>query len=119
MVDYKIPDKNYFSIGEVSRITSIEPYILRYWESEFHLLRPARRDSGQRKYTRDDIMRVIRVKDLLYTQKFTIAGAKKYLIEEQKKGSVQIELDLGVNSKAVEILHKAKKELAEILKILG
>ncbi len=119
MIEYRIPDKNYFSIGEVSRITSIEPYVLRYWESEFHLLRPTRRESGQRKYTRDDIAKIIKIKELLYNQKYTIAGAKRFLLEEQRQGPQQMRIDLGETSKALEILQKTKKELADILKILG
>ncbi|MBD3271602.1 MAG: MerR family transcriptional regulator [Elusimicrobia bacterium] len=119
MAELKIPDKNYFSIGEVSRITSLKPYILRYWESEFNLLRPARRDSGQRKYTRDDIARILKVKKLLYEQKFSIAGAKRFLLDEKKKGPQQLRMELGETAVAVDLMHKAKKELSEIIKILS
>ena len=80
-----IPDKEYFSIGEVSRIVQVQAYVLRYWESEFRLLRPARRSSGQRKYIRKDIETIFQVKELLYVKKYTIAGAKKYLLGDKRK----------------------------------
>lgn len=119
MPEYIIPDKNYFSIGEVSRITLVKQYILRYWESEFKLLRPARRVSGQRKYTREDISRILKVKNLLYEKKYSIAGAKKFMIDEKRHGPQQIRMELGETSKAVEALKHTKKELSDILKILG
>lgn len=119
MSEYTIPDKNYFSIGEVSRITAVKAYVLRYWESEFNLLRPARRNSGQRKYTRNDVAQILKIKNLLYGQKYSIAGAKKFLLNEKKKGPQQMHMELGETSKAVDILKQTKKELNDILKILG
>ena len=119
MHEYNIPDKNYFSIGEVGRITSIKQYILRYWESEFNLLRPARRESGQRKYNRDDIAKILKVKNLLYDKKYSIAGAKKFLLDEKRQGPQQFRMELGETSKAVGMLKHTKKELSDLLKILG
>ena len=72
-----IPDKLYFKIGEVSSITGVEPYILRYWESEFKLVKPYRTKSNQRLYRRKDVESVLKIKKMLYDEKFTIAGAKK------------------------------------------
>jgi DNA-binding transcriptional MerR regulator len=72
-----IPDKLYFKIGEVSTITGVEPYILRYWESEFKLVKPYRTKSNQRLYRRKDVESVINIKKMLYEEKFTIAGEKK------------------------------------------
>ncbi|MFH1380140.1 MAG: MerR family transcriptional regulator [bacterium] len=119
MTTLKLPDKNFFSIGEVSRITNLKSYILRYWESEFNLLRPLRRESGQRKYTRDDISRILKIRKLLYEQKFSIAGAKKFMLDEKKQGPQQMRMELGETSQAVDMLKKTKKELSEILKLLG
>ena len=99
----EIPDKNYFTISEVSRITGIKPYVLRYWESEFKLLVPARRDSGQRKYQRKDIELVLRIKELLYNNKFTIAGAKRYLLDEAKKGPKQLKMEFAEDSAAIDL----------------
>jgi DNA-binding transcriptional MerR regulator len=77
--DVVIPDKRYFRIGEVSAITGIEPYVLRYWQTEFSKIRPSRSRSGQRLYRRSDIEAVLEIRSLLYEQRFTIAGAKQYL----------------------------------------
>ncbi|NIQ97380.1 MAG: MerR family transcriptional regulator [Desulfuromonadales bacterium] len=78
-MDVEIPDKLYFRIGEVADLTGIKPHVLRYWESEFGTFRPAKNRSRQRLYRRKDIELVLRIKDLLYNQGFTIAGAQKIL----------------------------------------
>jgi len=114
-----IPDKNYFSISEVSEITHIKPYILRYWESQFKTLRPTRRVSGQRKYTRKDIELILRIKELLYEKKFTISGAKRYLINEKRQKNKQLSFPLADNVLAIDFLKEIKKEIVEILKILS
>jgi DNA-binding transcriptional MerR regulator len=81
-MDRKIPNKLFFKIGEVCEITDTQPYVLRYWESEFPSLAPAKNSSGQRIYRRRDIETVLRIKQLLYDEGFTIAGAKKRLEAE-------------------------------------
>jgi len=82
-MDHKqIPNKLFFKIGEVCEITDTQPYVLRYWESEFPALAPAKNSSGQRIYRRKDIETVLRIKQLLYEEGFTIAGAKKRLEAE-------------------------------------
>jgi DNA-binding transcriptional MerR regulator len=81
-MDRKIPNKLFFKIGEVCEITDTQPYVLRYWESEFPSLAPAKNSSGQRIYRRRDIETVLRIKQLLYDEGFTIAGAKKRLESE-------------------------------------
>jgi len=78
----KVPNKLFFKIGEVCEITDTQPYVLRYWESEFPALAPAKNSSGQRIYRRRDIETVMRIKELLYEEGFTIAGAKKRLEAE-------------------------------------
>jgi DNA-binding transcriptional MerR regulator len=78
----QIPNKLFFKIGEVCEITDTQPYVLRYWESEFPALAPAKNSSGQRIYRRKDIETVLRIKLLLYEEGFTIAGAKKRLEAE-------------------------------------
>jgi DNA-binding transcriptional MerR regulator len=77
--DVEIPDKVFFRIGEVARITGVKAYVLRYWETEFGTLRPQKSPSGQRRYRRSDIELVLRIKDLVWTRKFTIAGARSEL----------------------------------------
>jgi DNA-binding transcriptional MerR regulator len=81
-MDRRIPNKLFFKIGEVCEITDTQPYVLRYWESEFPALAPAKNSSGQRIYRRRDIETVLRIKQLLYEEGFTIAGAKKRLESE-------------------------------------
>lgn len=114
----EMPDKTYFSISEVSKITGVKPYVLRYWESEFKLLRPARRQSGQRKYIKKDIETITYIKKLLYEQKYSIGGAKKKMLEEARNKSKQIEMDLEKNSAAVNMLKETKATLKEVLKII-
>ena len=72
-------DKRYYRIGEVSKITGVKPYVLRYWESEFRWMAPQKSRSKQRLYRRRDIDMILLIKKLLYEQRFTIAGARKKL----------------------------------------
>jgi DNA-binding transcriptional MerR regulator len=85
-----IPDKLYFKIGEVSDITNVPTYVLRFWESEFKRISPKRTSSGQRLYRRRDVELIIKIKDLLYNKKFTIQGAKRYLINKQSDSGSEI-----------------------------
>ena len=90
MAEPTIPNKLFFRIGEVCELTDTQPYVLRYWESEFPSLAPAKNNSGQRIYRRRDIETILRIKTLLYEEGFTIAGAKKKLeleMKEQTKGT--------------------------------
>lgn len=80
--DLVIPDKDEFRIGEVCDIAGVKPFVLRYWETEFTQLSPAKGSGGQRTYTRDDVELILRIKKLLYEERFTVAGAKKRLSEE-------------------------------------
>jgi len=84
-MDIEIPDKTYFRIGEVSKILGVEPYVVRYWESEFSTIKPIRTKSEQRLYRRKDLEELALIKRLLYQDKFTIAGAKKKLQELRKE----------------------------------
>lgn len=78
-MDASIPDKVYFRIGEVSRILGVEPYVIRYWESEFKAVKPVRTRSDQRLYRRRDVEALLTIKQLLYVEHFTILGAKRKL----------------------------------------
>ena len=75
----QLPDKLYFRIGEVADIVGVEPHVLRYWETEFRSVRPEKSRKGQRVYSRRDVDTLLRVKDLLYGHRYTIAGAKRKL----------------------------------------
>ncbi len=83
----QIPNKRYFTIGEVSRLFSIEPHVLRYWEQEFPELAPVRRRGKRRYYTRQEVDLVSEIIDLLYGMEFTISGARKQLDELKKKNA--------------------------------
>src|SRR5271156_1724524 len=74
-----LPPKLYFRIGEVSELVGVEPHVLRYWEREFRAIRPTKSAKGQRVYSRRDVENLMRVRELLYAEGFTIAGAKKKL----------------------------------------
>jgi DNA-binding transcriptional MerR regulator len=75
----EIPDKLYFRIGDVARLASIKPYVLRFWETEFPGLGPKKSGTGHRLYRRKDVEMVLEIKRLLYEQRFTIEGARKFL----------------------------------------
>jgi DNA-binding transcriptional MerR regulator len=76
---YAIPNKLYFRIGEVSDLVGVKPYVLRYWESEFPDIKPSKSKSGQRLYKRKDVELLLKIKELLYEERFTINGARKRL----------------------------------------
>jgi DNA-binding transcriptional MerR regulator len=80
------PPKLYFRIGEVARIVGVQPHVLRYWETEFRSIRPEKSSKGHRVYSRRDVAKLLRVKDLLRNQGFTIAGARKRLREISSAG---------------------------------
>ncbi len=89
----EIPDKLYFRIGEVSDLVGVEPHVLRYWEGEFRM-RPHRSSSGQRLYRKRDIARFLKVKKLLHTEGFTIAGARKALAGAGRPAAPGAAIDL-------------------------
>lgn len=88
----RIPEKLFFRIGEVCDLIKVQPHVLRYWETEFPMLTPQKNRAGQRVYRRKDVEMVLRIRDLLYEEKFTIAGAKKKLQDESRAGSVRARL---------------------------
>jgi DNA-binding transcriptional MerR regulator len=81
-VSSRIPEKLFFRIGEVCELIKVQPHVLRYWETEFPMLTPQKNRAGQRVYRRRDVEIVMRIRNLLYEEKFTIAGAKKKLQDE-------------------------------------
>ncbi|PLX98934.1 MAG: MerR family transcriptional regulator [Desulfuromonas sp.] len=87
-MDQEIPDKLYFKIGEVAELAGVKPHVLRYWESEFGSFRPVKSKTNQRLYKRKDIEFVLKIKDLLHHQGYTIAGARKKLRELSRTGGV-------------------------------
>ncbi len=92
--DVEMPDKLFFRIGEAAQIVGVEPHVLRYWESEFKM-RPQRSSSGQRMYRRKDIARFLRIRKLLHDEGFTIAGARKVLLDGSSDASASGGADVG------------------------
>src|SRR5215467_11884381 len=82
----EIPEKLFFRIGEVCDLIKVQPHVLRYWETEFPMLAPQKNRAGQRVYRRKDVEMVMRIRNLLYEEKFTIAGAKRKLQDELHRG---------------------------------
>jgi DNA-binding transcriptional MerR regulator len=85
--------KLYYRIGEVSQIVGVQPHVLRYWETEFRTIRPQKSHKGQRVYSRRDVEKLLKVKDLLKNQGFTIAGAKKKLRDPDAQVALEVEVE--------------------------
>jgi DNA-binding transcriptional MerR regulator len=125
-----IPDKLFFRIGEVSQLVGVEPYVLRYWESEFPGLSPKKSNTGQRMFRRKDVELLLSIKHLLYDQKFTIEGARKALLEKAREernkprelvaaAPARQEALFSSGDSLPDILPDIRKELADILKLLA
>ncbi len=112
-----IPDKLYFKIGEVKIITGVEPHVLRYWESEFKVIRPQRASSKQRLYRRVDVENILTIKKLLYEDGYTVPGARKHLTEkkEEIKSSPQPKAP---GTKARTMLAELKSDLQQMKEML-
>lgn len=92
----ELPDKTYFKIGEVAKLLEVEPYVLRYWETEFDVLEPGKTKSGQRVYQRSDIELLFQIRSLLYEEMFTIAGARRQLARSREGKPSYFDLGEGV-----------------------
>lgn len=92
-----IPDKRYFTIGEVSGLCDVKPHVLRYWEQEFPQLKPVKRRGNRRYYQRHDVMMVREIRNLLYNEGFTIGGARQRLREQPRSGNKGGEKDSLIN----------------------
>src|SRR5688500_19381723 len=113
-------EKRLYKIGEVCRMADVQPYVLRYWETEFPPLAPNKSGGGQRLYTQREIDIVMRIKQLLYSEGFTIAGAKKKLETELAGGeeAPASATNAAAESDLARALSNVKKELSSILKML-
>jgi DNA-binding transcriptional MerR regulator len=115
----EIPDKLYFKIGEVSEILGVEPYVLRYWETEFSVLSPKKSGTGHRLYRRKDVELLLRIKYLLRDKRFTIEGARQTLHAEAKAPKPRVvkaasQQELFTDDPLLEI----RRELADILRLM-
>ena len=111
-----IPDKLFFKIGEVAELAGIEQHVLRYWEEEIESLNPKKNKSGQRLYQKKDVELVFEIKQLLYAEKFTLAGARKKLKQNKKK---ETQLNIAFDrDNFIALNEEIKKDLESILNIL-
>ena len=116
-IEVVIPDKLYFRIGEVASLCHLPAYVLRFWESEFPQLKPVKSSTGQRMYRRRDVESVLHIKQLLYEQGFTIAGARQHLRAEIKSDKTQSAIPFPSHP-SPEIQH-IRQGLREILSMLS
>lgn len=114
----RLPEKIYFKIGEVSVILGVEPYVLRYWETEFDVLKPSKAPSRHRLYKKRDVELLLEIKRLLYTEGFTIEGARKKLKDSKKEEKDQLKLPLS-EQKHKSALIKLKKELESLRRLVS
>lgn len=112
-----VPDKLFFRIGEVAELTGVPPYVLRYWESEFKLLRPRKNHAGQRVYRKHDVQLVLRIKGLLYEDRLTLEGAKKRLQQESRQRNQQLELP-GQDPQVAAALREIRRRLEAMRQVL-
>ncbi len=112
------PEKEFFTIGEVTRLTSVKPHVLRYWERAFGLVRPARRGSGHRRFSRHDVETIWRIRELVQDRRMTLEGAKKELRTQSRRGATQIPLAFRESAAAVEVLRDVKREMTDLLAVL-
>jgi len=109
------PVQEFFSIGEVCELTDLKPHVLRYWESQFRFLNPAKNRSGNRVYQRREIELIQLVKHLLYTEKYTIEGARQKVDEHRKGGELKSVARIALNMQTLDALEHDLKELVRLL----
>jgi DNA-binding transcriptional MerR regulator len=109
--DPRIPDKQYFRIGEVAVVAEVEPHVLRFWESEFPALKPAKSKTNRRTYSRRDVALVLRIRDLLYEHGYTIPGARRKLREADSE-------PVEVPARTRAVLREIRNEVEELLRLV-
>src|ERR687894_901468 len=109
------PVQEFFSIGEVCALTDLKPHVLRYWESQFKFLSPAKNRSGNRVYQRREVELILLVKHLLYTEKYTIEGARQKIDEHRKAGDLRA---VATGALRLELLESLEQDCREILRLI-
>ena len=110
--------KTYRPISEVSDLVGVKPHVLRYWESQFGMLRPKKNRAGNRMYRPDEIKLLLRIKELLYDRRFTIAGARRRLLDERQESTPQTEMGFADAERRL-VIHEVKSELKALLERLA
>jgi DNA-binding transcriptional MerR regulator len=113
LMESVIPEKAYFRIGEVSKILNVESYVIRYWETEFRSVKPVRTRSAQRLYRKKDVQELLTIRDLLYSQRFTIDGAKKQLAKMREEADPESKV---IDRKKLLLI---KQELQQIRRMIS
>jgi DNA-binding transcriptional MerR regulator len=115
--DFELDSRPYRSISEVSELVGVKPHVLRYWETQFSMLRPKKNRAGNRMYRPDEVKLLLRIKDLLYGRRFTIAGARRRLLDERKDGP-QVELGFEQSDHRADhkmVIQEVRAELRRLL----
>jgi DNA-binding transcriptional MerR regulator len=110
--DTELEGKMYRPISEVSEMVGVKPHVLRYWETQFSMLRPKKNRAGNRMYRPEEIKMLLHIKELLYARRFTIAGARRRLLDERKE-TPQIDLGLDRGDRTL-VIHEVRDELRRI-----
>ena len=110
--DTELEGKMYRPISEVSEMIGVKPHVLRYWETQFSMLRPRKNRAGNRMYRPEEIKMLLRIKELLYTRRFTIAGARRRLLDDRAE-TPQIDLGLDRADRTL-VIHEVREELQRI-----
>jgi DNA-binding transcriptional MerR regulator len=114
-----VPDKLFYKIGEVSKIAGVEPYVLRYWETEFPFLKPRKNKSGQRVYIKKDVETILQIKTMLYQERYTIEGVRKRFGElaprEPQKNTAE---KIPIPKEPADVLRFVRARLRDILKTI-
>src|SRR6201987_417202 len=116
--EIEIPEKLYFRIGEVARLCRLPAYVLRFWETEFPQLKPTKSSTGQRMYRRRDVEHVVRIKEMLYSEGYSIAGAREHLKQEARGAKSQTALPF-VASRSRTEWKRVRQGLQEVLNVLS
>ncbi|MFI5370020.1 MAG: MerR family transcriptional regulator [Candidatus Eisenbacteria bacterium] len=111
--DVEDEGKLYRPISEVAEVVGVKPHVLRYWETQFSMLRPRKNRAGNRMYRPDEIKLLLRIKELLYDRRFTIAGARRTLLAERRETAPQVELTFGDAERRL-VVHEVKTELLRL-----
>ena len=113
-VKTELDGRLYRSISEVSELVGVRPHVLRYWETQFSMLRPRKNRAGNRMYRSEEVRLLMRIKELLYARRFTIEGARKRLLED-RKDSPQVEIGFQAGADQKVLIHEIKSELKSLL----
>jgi DNA-binding transcriptional MerR regulator len=106
--------KLYRSISEVAELVGVKQHVLRYWETKFSMLRPRKNRAGNRMYRPDEIKLLLRIRELLYARRYTIAGARRTLLDERKESTPQVELGFDEAERKL-VIHEVKTELRQLV----